>query len=65
MNQTLKRHLISAGVTFATGFAIAFLIDIDKITLATIADGTIAGFVFTAIRAGVKALLELVVAKLK
>lgn len=63
INPTIKRHLISAGITFLVGFSVTFLFDIDKITLQTIADGTYVGFVFTAVRAGVKTLLEWFISK--
>jgi hypothetical protein len=58
MNQETKRHLISFGVTFATGFAIAVLPQIDSISLSSFQDGALVGIVFAAVRAGIKAVLE-------
>lgn len=62
MNQTLKRHLVSAGITFFVGFAIVFVSDIDKISLDMLKDGSYVGLLFAAVRAGIKALLELAIA---
>jgi hypothetical protein len=63
MNETTKRYLISSLVTFLTAFAGVILIDIDKITLSSFSDGAIVGLVFTAGRAGVKAVLEFLLSK--
>jgi len=63
MNKDIKRHLISAGVTFLTGFALAILPVIDEITLGAIKDGTIVGFLFAAVRGGIKLLLENFISK--
>lgn len=63
INPVVKQYLLSAALTFGVGFSITLLMDIDKITLATIADGTYVGFLFAAARAGVKALLEWIIAK--
>lgn len=57
----MKRHLISAGITFVTAFAIAIIPVIDTITLESIEDGSIIAIVFVAFRAGIKGLLELIV----
>jgi len=57
----MKRHLISAGVTFITAFAATFLLSIDSISLESIKDGSVIAVLFTAIRAGIKGLLEMTV----
>lgn len=62
MNYNVKRWLISTGVTFAAGFAIALLSQIDSISLSSLRDGALVGVVFAGIRAGVKAVLEAFVA---
>jgi hypothetical protein len=54
----MKRHLISAGITFVTAFCLYFLTVIDTITLDTFFDGTWVALLFVGIRAGVKALME-------
>ena len=54
----MKRHLISAGVTFVTAFAIYFLTVIDSLTLENILGGGIVSVLFVGVRAGIKALLE-------
>ena len=59
MNQeVIKRYLISTAVTFTAGFAIALIPNLDNITLENIGTGALAGVVFAALRAGVKAVLE-------
>lgn len=63
MNETLKRHLLSAITTFLTGFALAVIPDIDKITLSSFQDGVFVGIVFAGARAGFKVLLEGLVRK--
>ena len=62
MNETLKRHIISAILTFVSGFALAILPVIDQITLESMQNGAVFGVIFVGIRAGVKALLEIFVA---
>jgi hypothetical protein len=59
MSTNTKKWLISAAITFVTGFAMVLLNDIDSITLDTLSDGTIVGIIFSAFRAGIKAVLEL------
>jgi len=54
----MKRHLISAGVTFVTAFAIYFLTVIDSLTLESLLGGGIVSVLFVGVRAGIKALLE-------
>lgn len=56
---TTKKWIISSVVTFITGFAIVFVAQIDTISLASFKDGALLGLLFTAIRAGVKGILEL------
>ena len=59
----MKRHLYSALVTFLTGFALALIPDIDKITLSSFGDGVFVGILFAGARAGFKVLLEALVRK--
>lgn len=59
MNKTFKRHLISGAITFLTGFAIVLLANIDTLTLQNLQEGAWVGVGFTAIRAGIKGVLEL------
>lgn len=63
ISPTAKRWLISSGLTFISGFSIAMLSVIDQITLETVRNGAVVGVLFTAIRAGLKAALELWVDK--
>jgi len=58
MNKTIKRYIVSSLITFFTAFATVLLASIDSITIESIKDGAIIGIVFTALRAGTKALLE-------
>lgn len=58
MKETTKRYLISSGVTFITTFCVVLLANIDNITIESFKDGAFVGIMFTALRAGVKGLLE-------
>lgn len=63
ISEKLKAHLISAGVTFLAAFAVAIIPHIDTISLEGFKDGTAIAIVFTAARAGVKALFEFAIKK--
>lgn len=58
MSKNTKRHLISAGLTFLTAFGVAILPMIETIELNDLKTGAVYGVIFTAARAGVKALFE-------
>jgi len=60
---TFKTELKSFLITFVVSFAIVLVAQIDALSLETIKDGTILGVLFGAVRAGVKGVLELVIAK--
>lgn len=60
---TLKEHLKSFVITFVAGFAMVLVADIDNVSLETIKDGSSIGLLFGAIRAGVKAVLQLVITR--
>lgn len=62
MNPNAKRWLISTGVTFAAGFAIAVIPQLDSLELSSLKDGALVGVIFAGVRAGVKAALEAFVA---
>lgn len=61
--KTFKRYLVSSLITFASAFAIVVLASIDSLTMESIQSGAIASLLFTALRAGVKAVLELFVSQ--
>lgn len=58
MNPNVKRWLISSLITFTTGFLAVFVLDINSITPESFRDGSAAGLLFVAARAGVKAVIE-------
>lgn len=60
--KTFKRYVVSSLITFATTFGIVLLTSIDSITMENLSDGALVSLLFTGIRAGVKAVLELLVA---
>lgn len=62
MSTNTKRWIISTLVTFAAGFAIAVLPQVDNLTIQAFKDGAVVGVVFAGVRAGVKAVLEAFVA---
>lgn len=64
-NTTLKRYLISSGITFLTAFVAVILPTISTISLSDLKDGALAGVLFVAIRAGIKAVLESTLVTLK
>ncbi len=59
--KTFKRYLVSSLITFASAFGVVVLASIDSLTMESIQSGAIASLLFTALRAGVKAVLELFV----
>ena len=63
MKKSTKRYLISSAVTFGAVFAGSLLLNIDNIELSSFTDGVAVAVLFTALRAGVKAVLELIVIK--
>lgn len=59
--ETLKRYAISSLITFLTGFLLVIGGEIDTLTLDSLKDGSLAGLLLLALRAGVKAFIEYVV----
>ena len=57
----MKRHIISALVTFVTGFAIVILPQLDNLDVDNLSNAVLWGLVFTGLRGGIKALLELLI----
>ncbi len=58
----MNEHIKSALITFFVSFAIVLVAQIDTFTPESFIDGTVVGVIFVAVRAGVKALLELFLA---
>lgn len=63
MKQSHKDLLVSSAITFVTGIAVVLLTEIDNLTLDSIQTGAWIGIIFAAVRAGIKAVLELIVSK--
>lgn len=63
INLTMKEHLKSFLITFIVSFAIVLVAQVDNISLESFKDGAIFGLIFGASRAGVKAVLELLILK--
>ena len=61
--QTIKRWVISSILSFLTGFALIIFNDIDSISISSFKDGSLVGLIFLATRAGIKAILELFLAR--
>ncbi len=55
-----KRYLWSSLITFIAGFLLVFVPQMESITLESFKDGSFNGLVFLAVRAGLKALLEVI-----
>ena len=58
-----KRYLVSSLVTFVGGFSAVLLVNIDTLSFEVVKGGGVVGFLFLGVRGGVKALLEVVIAK--
>lgn len=58
MKQVTKRYIQSTVVTFLTGFCTVLIADWDKLNLQSFVDGSYVGLLFSAVRAGVKSLIE-------
>ena len=58
MNETAKRYILSTLITFAAGFALVVVPEIDSLTIEALSDGGLVGLLFAGVRAGIKALLE-------
>lgn len=56
-----KRYLWSSLVTFLAGFSISLLPEIDSISLESLRSGAVLGMLFIPVRAGIKAVLEIIV----
>lgn len=59
--KTFKRYAVSSLITFASAFAVVVLASIDSFTLESLKTGAVASLLFTGLRAGIKAVLELLV----
>jgi hypothetical protein len=59
------RYIFSSLVTFLAGFAIVLYDGIDNVTMESFKDGSVVGLLFVAVRAGFKAVLELIVVGVK
>jgi hypothetical protein len=60
---TMNNHIKSFVITFVVSCALVLVAQIDNISLATFKDGAILGILFGVVRAGVKGVLELLIAK--
>lgn len=56
--EIFKRYIVSSLVTFAAGFAIAVVPQIDQISIASFQDGAVIGILFAGARLGIKMVLE-------
>ncbi len=63
MNENLKRFLISAGISFVTGFALVIVAQIDNLSVESLEDGGLIGLIVAGTRTGIKAVAELLIAK--
>lgn len=59
--QDIKRYLISSTITFVATFLLIFLSGITDLTLETIKAGAFLGLIVAALRAGVKAGVEVLI----
>lgn len=61
MKKDVKRHCISAVITFVTGFLLGILPNIDQFTPENIKNGVIVGILASAFRAALKVTIEYVI----
>lgn len=59
MNQTIKRHLISAGVTFTSAFLLVIATNLSADSIINWDGAAIVSLLITAIRAGLKGIIEI------
>jgi hypothetical protein len=58
MSKKAKHYIQSSIITFLTGFCLVLIADWNTITLSAFRDGALMGLLFSAIRAGIKAVIE-------
>lgn len=63
MKPELKRHLISAGITFGAAFLLFVGTELQSLDAETITQGAIAGVLIAGVRAGIKAAVEMFIVK--
>jgi len=63
--KTIKRYLISSGVTFLATFLLVVATSLDTLNLETLTSGAVIGILVTAFRAGIKSLAEYLLVKIK
>lgn len=64
MNKNLKRYLISSGVSFISAFLLTLSINLTTLDLESVGLSAIVAILFTALRAGIKAVVEYLNTKL-
>lgn len=65
VKENWKRYLWSTGVTFTSGALAVILAELDKFSLETVQTGVLVGVGLSAIRAGIKAVIELFLGRQK
>jgi hypothetical protein len=60
--KTIKRYLISTGITFLVAFSISMIALWESLTWETVQNGAWASIIFSAIRSGLKAVFEAIIA---
>lgn len=63
VSPSIKRHLVSASISFITAFSVAILPLIDHLTIENVGMGAGFAVLFTALRAGIKAVFEGIASK--
>jgi len=58
MNKTVKRYLISSGVTFVTGFLVAIVPLLEDLSPELFTASVVIGIILAGARAGIKAVSE-------
>lgn len=53
-----KKWAMSSAITFTTAFAIVIIPEIDSLDLQSFENGAFVAIIFTALRSGIKAILE-------
>lgn len=59
--QDIKRYLISSGITFIAVFLLTILPDLSEVTLESLKTGAFLSLIISAVRAGVKASVEVLI----
>jgi len=63
MSPEIKRHAVSAGITFTSTFLLFVGMELQSLDAETISQGALAGILIAGVRAGIKTAVEMFITK--